>query len=37
MNRMGLGLLMNERGQALVDAAYLSLGYRNKDGGVWVR
>ena len=30
---MGPGLLMNERGQALVDAAYLSLGYRNKDGG----
>ena len=37
MNRMGPGLLMNERGQALVDAAYLSLGYGNKDGGVWVR
>lgn len=37
MNRMGPGLLMNERGQALVDAAYLSLGYQNKDGGVWVR
>lgn len=37
MNRMGPGLLMNERGQALVDAAYLSLGYKNKDGGVWVR
>jgi len=37
MNQMGPGLLMNERGQALVDAAYLSLGYRNKDGGVWVR
>ena len=37
MNRMGAGLLMNERGQALVDAAYRSLGYRNKDGGVWVR
>jgi len=37
MNRMGPGLLMNERGQALVDAAYLSLGYRNKNGGVWVR
>ena len=36
MNRMGPGLLMNERGQALVDAAYLSLGYKNKDGGVWV-
>jgi len=37
MNRMGPGLLMNERGQALVDAAYLSLGYTNKDGGVWVK
>ncbi len=37
MNRMGPGLLLNERGQTLVDAAYLSLGYRNKDGGVWVR
>ncbi len=37
MNRMGPGLLMNARGQALVDAAYLSLGYANKDAGVWVR
>jgi len=37
MNRMGPGLLMNERGQSLVDAAYLSLGYTNKDGGVWVK
>ena len=37
MNRMGPGLLMNERGQALVDAAYRSLGYKNKDGGVWVK
>ena len=37
MNRMGPGLLMNERGQTLVDAAYLSLGYKNKDGGVWVK
>ena len=37
MNRMGPGLLLNERGQALVDAAYLSLGYKNKDGGVWVK
>lgn len=37
MNRMGPGLLMNSRGQGLVDAAYLSLGYSNKDGGVWVR
>jgi CubicO group peptidase (beta-lactamase class C family) len=37
MNRMGPGLLMNSRGQPLVDAAYLSLGYKNKDGGVWAR
>ncbi len=37
MNKMGPGLLLNERGQGLVDAAYLSLGYRNKDGGVWAR
>lgn len=37
MNRMGPGLLMNGRGQPLVDAAYLSLGYNNKDGGVWAR
>jgi CubicO group peptidase (beta-lactamase class C family) len=35
MNQMGAGLLMNERGQALVDAAYLALGYRTKDAGVW--
>ena len=37
MNQMGPGLLMNARGQALVDAAYLSLGYKNKDAGVWVK
>lgn len=37
MNRMGPGLLMNERGQSLVDAAYLSLGYKDKTGGVWVK
>jgi len=30
---MGPGLLMNERGQALIDAAYLSLGYKNKGRG----
>lgn len=36
MNRMGPGLLLNDRGQALVDATYLSLGYKSKDGGVWV-
>ena len=37
MNKMGPGLLMNVRGQALVDAAYLSMGYSNKAGGVWVK
>ena len=37
MNRMGPGLLMNGRGQSLVDAAYLSLGYKSKDGGIWTR
>ncbi len=37
MNRMGPGLLMNERGQALVDAAYRSLGYASKDAGVWMK
>ena len=37
MNRMGPGILLNDRGQALVDAAYRALGYRNKDGGVWVK
>jgi CubicO group peptidase (beta-lactamase class C family) len=37
MNQMGPGLLMNVRGQRLVDAAYLSMGFKNKDSGVWVR
>jgi hypothetical protein len=37
MNQMGPGVMLNARGQSLVDAAYLALGYRNKDGGVWVK
>ncbi len=37
MNQMGPGLLLNARGQKLVDAAYLSMGFKNKEGGVWVR
>lgn len=37
MNKMGPGLLMNERGQPLVDAAYQCLGYKTKDGGVWAK
>ena len=35
MNRMGPGILLNERGQALVDATYRALGYRGNGGGVW--
>ncbi len=35
MNRMGAGILLNDRGQALVDAAYESLGYRSNASGVW--
>ncbi len=37
MNQMGAGLLLNERGQSLVDAAYRSLGYRTDAPGSWVR
>jgi CubicO group peptidase (beta-lactamase class C family) len=37
MNRMGAGVLLNERGQTLVDAAYQALGYRTDAPGVWVR
>lgn len=35
MNQMGEGILMNERGQSLVDAAYKSLGYISNASGVW--
>ena len=37
MNQMGGGLLLNARGQSLVDAAYRSLGYRSDAPGAWVR
>jgi CubicO group peptidase (beta-lactamase class C family) len=37
MNRMGRGLLLNERGQSLIDAAYRAIGYGSNDAGVWVR
>ena len=37
MNQMGPGLLLNPRGQALVDAAYRCLGYRSDQSGVWRR
>ena len=34
MNRMGFGILLNDRGQALVDAAYEAIGYK-RSGGVF--
>lgn len=37
MNRMGAGILLNDRGQALVDATYRALGYRTNAPGAWVR
>jgi CubicO group peptidase (beta-lactamase class C family) len=36
MNRQGRGVLLNERGQALVDAVYTALGCRSNRLGVWV-
>lgn len=36
MNRMGTGLLMNERGQALIDETYRALGYRSNASGAWM-
>jgi CubicO group peptidase (beta-lactamase class C family) len=36
MNRMGKGILMNDRGQSLIDAAYRSLGKTTNAGGVWM-
>ena len=35
MNRMGLSILLNERGQSLVDATYRALGYHSNDTGAW--
>ena len=37
MNRMGRGILMNDRGQSLIDAAYRALGYASNAAGVWAR
>jgi CubicO group peptidase (beta-lactamase class C family) len=37
MNSMGAGILLNERGQNLVDAAYKCLGYRTNSPGFWVK
>ena len=35
MTQMGSSILLNDRGQALVDAVYRSLGYSSCDSGVW--
>jgi CubicO group peptidase (beta-lactamase class C family) len=37
MNRMGQGMGLNERGQSLVDATYLSLGYTSRASGAWLK
>lgn len=37
MNRMGAGILLNPRGQSLVDAAYQSLGWGSNASGAWHR
>jgi CubicO group peptidase (beta-lactamase class C family) len=37
MNHAGLGVLLNERGQSLVDAVYRCLGYRSNESGCWLR
>jgi CubicO group peptidase (beta-lactamase class C family) len=37
MNKQGRGVLLNERGQSLVDAVYRALGYRTNRPGRWVR
>jgi CubicO group peptidase (beta-lactamase class C family) len=36
MNKQGTGLGINPRGQALVDATYRALGYRQVYGGIWL-
>jgi CubicO group peptidase (beta-lactamase class C family) len=35
MNRQGMGLAVNERGQSLVDAVYRALGHRQVADGLW--
>lgn len=37
MNRQGAGLLLNPRGQGLIDATYRALGYRTTSPGYWAR
>jgi CubicO group peptidase (beta-lactamase class C family) len=37
MNKMGPSLGLNPRGQSLVDAVYISLGFRSNASGSWLR
>jgi len=37
MNQMGAGILLNERGQSLVDATYKAMGYRTNMTGAWIK
>jgi hypothetical protein len=37
MTKMGEGMMLNERGQTLVDTAYKTLGYRTNAPGHWVK
>lgn len=37
MNKMGQGILLNERGQSLVDAAHRTLGYTTNEPGIWIK
>jgi CubicO group peptidase (beta-lactamase class C family) len=37
MNQMGQGLLVNDRGQSVIDAAYRALGYTSCAPGAWIR
>ena len=37
MNRMGAGILLNDRGQSLVDEVYRTLGYRTDKPGFWIQ
>ena len=36
MSKMGQGLLLNDRGQSLVDATYRALGCTDDSSGVWI-
>jgi CubicO group peptidase (beta-lactamase class C family) len=35
MNQQGTTMLLNDRGQSLVDATYRALGYTSRASGVW--